>query len=307
MRPASLLVFLLLAAATTLAPARPAPANDVDGGNDCTRAATDFGDAPENVIAYPSGVLGAFPSCLAPGPVGTRTIACTTLGTTPGPAGYVRHVDTGTDNFWLGCYSTANGPSGLDGETDAKVQLGAGASACGGVGTDGTEPAFGTLTYADDEAFADGSDAGVNTSGFFIRCATASLGYSVHNCGPPRTIYLNVCIDWNQDGDWADSFMCPGSAGCAREWAVVNAPIVIDTGCNTLTSPSFRVGPYNGPGWMRVTVTGDPVPIDFPWNGSVSAPGGEFAGGETEDYPVVMDQVVPGTPRTWGTLKTMYR
>jgi hypothetical protein len=306
MRPASLLpIVLALAAAATLAPARPARATDVDGGNDCTRVYTDFGDAPENVVAYPSGVLGAFPSCLAPGPVGSRTVACAAPGTAPGPAGFVRHVGTGTDNFWLGCYSTVDGPSGVDGESDAKVQLGGGPSACGGIPTDGTEPAFNVLTFADDEAFADGSDAGVTSPGFFIRCASASLAYSVYNCGAPRTIYLNVCVDFNQDGDWNDSFTCP--AGCAREWALVNVPVTIDSGCNALASPNFRVGPTNGPGWMRITVTSDPVPNDFPWNGSVSAPGSQFIGGETEDYPVVMDQVVPAGQRTWGTLKTSYR
>ena len=42
---------------------------------------------------------------------------------------------------------------------------------------------------------------------------------------------------------------------------------------------------------MRVTISKDPVPQDFTWNGSVSAPGGALNGGETEDYPI--DVVAP--------------
>jgi hypothetical protein len=43
---------------------------------------------------------------------------------------------------------------------------------------------------------------------------------------------------------------------------------------------------------MRITATLDPVPDDYPWNGSDGVPGGFYRGGETEDYPVVIH---PGT------------
>ncbi len=54
-----------------------------------------------------------------------------------------------------------------------------------------------------------------------------------------------------------------------------------------MTSPTFQTGPTGGEGWMRLTLTIQPVGDDFPWNGSAGATGdGFFVGGETEDYPV---------------------
>ena len=66
-------LFFVATAALLLAVA-PALATDVDGPNDCNRTPVDFGDAPESVPAYPA-VPGCFPTCLAPGPVGTPAAA----------------------------------------------------------------------------------------------------------------------------------------------------------------------------------------------------------------------------------------
>jgi hypothetical protein len=41
-------------------PGAPAFATDVDGGGDCMKTGTDFGDAPETIDAY-AGVPGRFP------------------------------------------------------------------------------------------------------------------------------------------------------------------------------------------------------------------------------------------------------
>src|SRR5262249_39093129 len=101
--------------------------------------------------------------------------------------------------------------------------------------------------------------------------------------------YLNVLVDWNQDGDWNDVLNCGpiGSAqNCAPEWAVKNVPISLVPGCNNLVTPNFRVGPNPGQGWMRITLSEAPAPADFPWNGTVSYANGYFQRGETEDYPV---------------------
>ncbi len=306
MRLASVL-FVLLCACLLVTVPPPASATDTDGGNDCPRPITDYGDAPEGVIAYPGGVIGAFPSCLAPGPIASRSVMCGTAGTNPGPAGYVRHVQSGTSNYWLGCYSTAAGPSGIDSEPDAKIQLGPGPSACGGGPTDCLQPAFSAMQFGKDECPTDASDAGVVASGSFVTCSNSTVPFAVYNCGPQRLVYLNICVDMNQDGDWEDGFLCSKPVACASEWAVVNSPILLDPGCNSITSPGFRMGPFNGPGWMRITITDDAVPVDFPWNGSATATNGEFVGGETEDYPVVIDQAVASDHRTWGTLKTRYR
>jgi hypothetical protein len=53
---------------------------------------------------------------------------------------------------------------------------------------------------------------------------------------------------------------------------------------------------------MRITLSSDPAPNDFAWNGSKGVVGGALKGGETEDYPVrigpslvkVDDERIPG-------------
>jgi hypothetical protein len=127
----------------------------------------------------------------------------------------------------------------------------------------------------------------------------------ISNCNIPRQAFLNVCVDFNSDGDWNDNLLCPGA--CAFEWAVVNAPITIPPGCLTLVSPAFLVGPRPGPAWMRVSISDDPMPPDYPWNGTVSLPGSSARGGETEDYPVFIDEHIGTAPSTWGSMKTLYR
>src|SRR6476660_7700693 len=75
---------LPLAAAVLFSlPPSLAPATDVDGPNDCLRDIHDYGDAPEAIPAYPSGVLGHFPTCVAPSAPGTQEIACTPPLSTP--------------------------------------------------------------------------------------------------------------------------------------------------------------------------------------------------------------------------------
>src|SRR5262249_1463743 len=62
------------------------------------------------------------------------------------------------------------------------------------------------------------------------------------------------------------------------------------------------MGPNAGPSWLRITISDDPVPPDFPWNGSVSLPGQTLQNGETEDYPVVIRAPQPPCPsyEDWG-------
>ena len=127
----------LLAVLVGFAMAAPsvAPATDVDGGNDCLRTLSDFGDAPENSLAYP-GVIGHFPSCLAPSAPGTQEASCPVFGTLPGATGYVHHVTNATvgANFWLGCGPVGAIGMGVDSEADAKVNsTGAPTSHCNDV------------------------------------------------------------------------------------------------------------------------------------------------------------------------------
>jgi hypothetical protein len=272
--------------------AAPASAADVDGPDDCTRATEDFGDAPESVQAYPL-VPGAFPTCVAVGPVGTRQLATAPISTPPGPAGFVRHVLLPTmPPLWLGC-TPATGPMGVDGEPDGKVNDNGGAlSACApGLGVDCLESAFG-LVFGQDDCIG-GTDAALAGPQTFFVCHPARFTYTASNCAPvAREAYLNVCLDMNRDGDWNDNFACPGGL-FAYEWALKNVPIVLPPGCATLQTPSFLVGPHAGEAWLRVTLTVTPVPDDFPWNGSAGMPGMMFENGETEDHPVTIAESTP--------------
>jgi len=298
-----LLVCVLAAAPLLLT--QPAAATDVDGPNDCVRQIHDYGDAPETVPAYPGPVPGNFPTCIAPGGVGTQTFVCPPISTPPGPTGFVHHAQFGSpSNYWLGCYANALGPYGIDTEPDGKTNSPAvGISFCSGIPTDCVEGAFG-MTFDQDECYADGSDAGVRRPSL-IACRTATITMDISNCNLPRQAFLNVCVDFNRDGDWNDNFPCPGA--CAYEWAIVNVPIAIPPGCLTFVSPPFLVGPQPGPGWMRVSISDDAMPPDYPWNGTVSLPGSVARGGETEDYPVFIDEHIGVAPSTWGNMKTLYR
>src|SRR4029078_3092236 len=92
----------------------------------CLAGYVDFGDAPEGdqFPAYSSGVIGRFPTCISPGPVGSMDIECgTAVSTPPGPTGYVAHVVApGAPNkIWLGCGTPSNPGLGRDSETNGKV------------------------------------------------------------------------------------------------------------------------------------------------------------------------------------------
>ena len=272
----------------------------------CGFAYTDFGDAPENVPAYPSGALGHFPTCTADSPAGTQETSCGAAPSTPpGPTGYVKHVATSSDAtyFGLGCGPSSAQRLAVDTELDGVVHV-AGTppavvpsevSTCSpAVAIMAYENAFGGLWFGADEAAGDVNDAGLAAPPSLGTCAQASVPFKAWSCAPAgQTVTLNILVDWNQDGDWNDVVACgsPGSGGpCAPEWAVKNASIVLQPGCNSLASPLFRVGPNTGDTWMRITLTAGPVSDDFPWAGSATATvsGGAFAGGETEDYPLTI-------------------
>jgi hypothetical protein len=293
--------------------ALPAAASDVDGPLDCERSnVVDWGDAPEGVLAYPL-VIGNFPTCSFPSGPGTQTFVCPPISTPPGLTGAARHINTGPGgvgggNYWLGCYGSAAGIAGLDADVDGKTNSPAtGLSVCSLSPTDCIEAAFG-LTFDQDECTADGSDAGITTPLAFSTCAAATVPFTTANCGPTRTVFLNIAVDWNADGDWNDNFACPNNPACAYEWAVVNAPIVLPPGCAALVSPPFLTGPNSGPSWLRISLSDQPMPADYPWLGTLSLiTVGHAENGETEDYPALVGGYVGVSPEAWGHVKSIYR
>lgn len=222
----------------------------------------DFGDAPEGGMAYPSlGVMGQFPTCM-----------------NVGPAGWIQHNNFGA--FF--------GP-GVDFEPD---------------GNAGMCPGF--PPYDQDECFADG-DAGLIMPGVFTivggtvvpcggstlmplgrTCQTAMWGANIDihvtNNMPNQTPgFVNVLIDWDQNGVWGGASPCP--LGPAPEHVLVD--FLVPNGfvgpLSMLMPPSFTIGPNAGYVWARITITEHPVGPG--WTGE-----GIFEDGETEDYLLKVDR-----------------
>lgn len=132
-------------------------------------------------------------------------------------------------------------------------------------------------------------DNGLPRIPFFIAltqlppAAVLSYQVSVPAGAPDEPRYVNVLIDWDQDGQWKQSLV----PGAITEWVVQNHTINLAPGNSALfTSPAFLWG-WNallGPQcfWMRMTISRVPLePASYPdgWDGS-----GAFPTGETEDY-----------------------
>jgi len=241
----------------------------------------DFGDAPEGGIAYPSlGITGQFPTCITVGPLGH----------------FIQHSNFGA--FF--------GPS-VDFEPDGNAGL------CPGC----------FPPYDQDECFADG-DAGLIIPGSFTidplgnvvpcsgspvlslgqTCQTALWGpnidiHVVNNMPNQTPGFVNVLIDWDQNGFWAGGSQCP--TGPAPEHVLVD--FVIPNGFNgplsMLMPPSFTIGPNAGYVWVRFSITERPVGLN--WDGS-----GVFEDGETEDYLLRVDLDSPPEDMDFGDAPQPY-
>lgn len=293
----------------------PACATDTDGP-DCGRAIEDFGDAPEGATGFPIYGFVAFPTCLFPSAAGNVQNVVPTRGSAPGPTGYVRHVQSGASNYWLGCTTSPGGIGGVDSETNGKYSGGIGEAGCG----DGPLPDCDLFGSGQDECDS-GTDAGVSGVLFVCYAMPGAVVFTTGNCGVERSVYLNVLVDLNNDGDWNDNLPCrdPGSVYCggpctspdgaAHEWAVKNQLVTLPGGCSQHEVPRFETGPAFESSliWMRVSLTDDPVSNSFPWAGSANRPDGSYAGGETEDHLVIVTTPDAAKKSTWGELKIRYR
>lgn len=256
----------------------------------CTLFYHEAGDAPEGFSPYPGVAVAHFPTCAAAGAPGSQEIECgAAMSTAPGLTGRVKHV-AGFDfapPFWLGCGASAPALGGIDAESDGKTGPASGGNTCGG-SVDCTELTPWGMSFGQDECLGD-ADAGMDGPIELGACTTTRLRFRATLCELQSGLaYLNVLVDWNQDGDWNDILSCATSQSCAPEWVVKNALLPLTRGCGAYETPEFAVGPRVGPGWMRITLTADPVADQFPWAGSDGSPNGDFRSGETEDHPVMI-------------------
>ncbi len=242
----------------------------------------EWGDAPEGALAYPStGVVGMFPTC-ANVPL----------------AGFIWHGPLGWASF---------GPS-FDFESEGNAGL------CSSF-----------TPYDADECFAD-SDAGLiqpaawtimganvvpcQDAGGFLgpACSVGTWGstptdavdiFVINNM--PVNGYLNVLMDWNQDGKWGGSSSC-GGGSFALEHVLQNflVPMGFAGPVSLLAPPSFTIGPNGGFVWTRFSITEQPVITD--WDGN-----GTFEDGETEDYLLAVMDATATEETSWSTLKSLYR
>jgi PKD repeat protein len=246
----------------------------------------EFGDAPEGVLAYPSsGVMGKFPTCKE-----------------AGAAGYIQHDDNG---------KTYLGPD-VDYEAD---------------GNGGLCPAFSPDQYNHDETAGDG-DCGVDQAMYTItgsagsetvvplmtgyidslgsKCETGSWGTNLnlwYYTENPAGAYVNVLIDWNQDGEWGGTETCPHTGESAPERILRNFHVPEGNGfLSSWDPPDFQIGPNPGYVWARFTITEEEVP--WTWTGD-----GEFDNGETEDHLLYVGSAPLGfdfgdAPACYRTLST---
>ena len=225
----------------------------------------DLGDAPDSsnhfpntMQAYSSGVLGRFP-----------TVFDAATGLPEGPKHWLPRADA-----WLGQWVSGERDADLTPDEDVRPNL---------------EP---PLNRPDQDRFDDGIVMPIS----LLSCQPNTFNFMVSaQPGAARSRIANVWFDYNQDGDWEDSFQCANGM-LAQEWAVQNQAVPIPAS-GAFASLPFATTPYfawtpmaNTKLWMRITLSDMPAPtiIGGPADGRGPAAGYHF--GETEDY------FLPGRP-----------
>jgi plastocyanin len=237
-----------------------------------TRRASDLGDAPDStnhagvaMAAYP-GVQANFPTVFDPA-----------TGLPEGP----RHLNPRPFHLGERVSREAEADIGPDQDPDNNI-----------------EPAANT---ADLDRADDGSRL-VNLA--HCQPATAEVLVAVSQQAwnwfksRERPAYLNVWIDSNRDGDWADGGTCQDAQGQQQnvvEHILIDAPIdvvALGPGLHALSLPTARVGwPANlaeRPSWVRFTLSERPSNKTLSFNGIDYGDGRghpqPFQTGETEDH-----------------------
>ena len=231
----------------------------------------DLGDAPDssnhtlgaagNMPAYPTGTLGNFPTVFDPA-----------TGQPQGP----RHSFPGP--LHLGQFVSREAEADVPPDQD---------------------PLLNIRPVADDPDNDRGDDGPLFASWNFNNCqqtvlqtrvavAQAAVNY-FQNLGTQA--YLNVWVDSNRDGDWADAFQCGQQA--APEHVLIDSPVnvvALGPGLHTIFSQTGLV-PWaiaDKPAWVRVTLSERPSSKTLQ-AGNVNYGDGRgypqpFKTGETEDF-----------------------
>jgi hypothetical protein len=123
-------------------------------------------------------------------------------------------------------------------------------------------------------------------------CKTGAIRYAQYIRAPwsmnefySGTRYINVWVDFNRDGDWADSFSapCPDAPNASTsEWLVKNSLAPATSGVYTLPVNIANVTSLaeNKPIWLRISISDSPAPAASVGNG----PAAGYRFGETEDH-----------------------
>ncbi len=226
----------------------------------------DLGDAPDhsnshnitNFVAYPSGVVGRFPTV-----------------------------------YWTG--SPPHGPKHLHPREIACLGRSVSLENEADVGLD--EDPDNNIDPPNNAADMDAKDDGIPAFPPLHHCIPTRLQYTVYVFSPLDTpMYANIWFDWNRDGDWDDTMECADTTN-VYEWAVQNQIVDISTaGLINMTTPLFQ--PWHPedmkehPIWMRITLAEgpyDPVASTAGYGGA--GPKSGYLYGETEDY-----YIEPGGP-----------
>lgn len=224
----------------------------------------DLGDAPDSTNHFGVAML-AYPA------VGARfpTVFDVATGAPEGPKHWLPRADA-----WLGQWVSGEHDADQMPDEDLQPNL--------------DPPA----NLPDRDRFDDGVIPPVP----LLDCAPNTFNFIVSaQPGPARTRLANVWFDYNQDGDWEDTFQCDNGM-VAFEWAVQNQAVAIPAS-GAFASLTFATNPYiartpvaNQRLWMRITLSEQPAPGSTlgPPDGRGPVTGYRF--GETEDY------IQPGRP-----------
>jgi len=118
--------------------------------------------------------------------------------------------------------------------------------------------------------------------------AKISFTVKVSQNAPDIVRYVNILIDFNQNGNWSKDTYGP-------EWPIINMPVDVSPGTSkTITTPEFSWSNQSilpSPVWIRIALTRQIINTTFfsnNWDGS-----GQYEYGEIEDHIVYLTEDIP--------------